>query len=280
MAGPTRIPAEWFDEPDWLQSWTDLEAPIVQIGPDGRVAVLVAPYEVCMQDGTDECWTAPTSSTDYGWAHAVSAPVYANGAETVMAASVVPLTSGHAPKPFTMRQAVDFHSETMERAALVRFYDRPDLGGIVGFGAVAPTVTDEQLATFQASALSGDWRWVPELGAYDMSGAVAVNTPAFRRPRRASVTWYAMKEEGSVCLMPKVCSCNDPRLAATSDTDDDAPVDARVVDEHAVEGLREHLDTLQATVAELVVTVNGLAAEFAVVRDRMAEDMRGELADG
>jgi hypothetical protein len=179
---PMSPPAEWFDqEPDWLDgSW---EAGVVQIGETGRVVALVAPYGECILDGTQNCWRPPASPTGYEFAH-VGAITAADGS-TVRIANVGGGVGHFDPTRATaMSPAVEHYANTASRVMIGRYHDRPDLGGIVFLGCMWPGTTNADALLAKASALSGDWRWVESLGAYDLAGSQLVNTPGFRPNRK------------------------------------------------------------------------------------------------
>ena len=182
-------PREWFETPpEWLDtSWAD---GLVQIGDDGRVAALVAPYKECILDGTGTCFTAPESPTNYEYAH-VGALKTAEG-DVIRVANVGGGTGHFDPSQATaMSPAVEHYANTASRIMVGRYHDMPELGGIVFLGSMWPGtgVAEEILA--RASALSGDWRWVENLRSYDMAGSQLVNNPGFRpssyEPRQFAV---------------------------------------------------------------------------------------------
>lgn len=171
-------PAEWFNTPPaWLDdTWAD---GLIQIGDDGRVAALVAPYKECILDGTGTCFTAPESPTNYEYAH-VGALKTAEG-DIIRVANVGGGTGHFDPSQATaMSPAVEHYANTASRIMVGRYHDMPELGGIVFLGSMWPGTGIAEVILARASALSGDWRWVETLRNYDMAGSQLVNNPGFR----------------------------------------------------------------------------------------------------
>lgn len=168
-------PPEWFEE---VPSWYDPQMGLVQVqmsGPDeGRVAALVAPWNECILDGKQGCWTAPPSLTNYEFAHVGSTPTQAGPVRTANIGGKI----NHADIRWPMEAAVDHYANTATRTMQGRYIDTPD--GIMFLGVMAPGSTRLDALTVTASALSGDWRWVETLKGYEMAGSQLVNNPAFR----------------------------------------------------------------------------------------------------
>lgn len=174
---PLHPPGAWFDKPAWLKPAQKIT--IVTDGPEaGRVAGYVAPWGQCLLGGgaPGECFTAPSSPTDYVAAQQGEA-LTAEGALV----HIANIGGGinHAPVhpgDFSQR-VVDHYANVASQLMRVRYGE--DEYGIYVAGVLWPEVTDRQIATIRASALSGDWRWRPELAAYDLAGSQLVNVPGF-----------------------------------------------------------------------------------------------------
>lgn len=164
---------------DWFAPPTDMEPgqrPILT--DDGRFLAIVAPFDQCILDGREgSCWTAPPSPTQYAAAHqGVTRLEDGSEIDTANIGGGV----NHAPPTASMRQAVDHYANTASQLLRVRYSDVPGVG-IVAAGAAWPGISDFDVAKIRASPLSGDWRFRPELNAYDMSGAQFVSNPGFPR---------------------------------------------------------------------------------------------------
>jgi len=178
---PLHPPRSWFEEmPTWFTPGDKLT--VQTTGPDaGRVAASVAPRGQCILDGTNDCWTAPYSPTKYAGAHQ---------GDTMTAEGIVLHTANlggsvnHARISETFQGAVDHYSNTASQLMRVRYHDLDS--HIIALGAIWPDVTDLNLAVIRASAVSGDWRFKPELNAFDFTGAQLVNTPGFPLLRKAA----------------------------------------------------------------------------------------------
>lgn len=181
---PVTPPASWFTEiPDWF----DLNKGLIQValnGPEeGRVAALVAPWGECILDGKEGCWTPPPTQTGYEFAH-VGTTVCDDGS-FVRTANVGGRVD-HADIMLPMKAAVDHYANTAVRMMRGRYVDTPN--GIMFLGSMWPGSTRFDALTAIASALSGDWRYVESLGAFEMAGSQLVNNPGFRPvPRRAAL---------------------------------------------------------------------------------------------
>lgn len=171
---PLYPPTGWFDEiPDWFTPGDKLT--VQTDGHDaGRVAGTVAPRGQCLLDGGTECWSAPFSPTGYAAAH--------QGDTLTAEGSIIHTANigggvNHARMSANFRGAVEHYQHTASQLMRVRYHDLDS--HIVALGALWPDVTEHDLAVVRASALSGDWRWRPELNSTDMTGACLVNTPGF-----------------------------------------------------------------------------------------------------
>jgi hypothetical protein len=82
--------------------------------------------------------------------------------------------------------AVKHYENTASQLVRVRYGE--DDYGIWAAGALWPEVDERQVAMLRASALSGDWRWRPELrpANYDFAGSQLVNNPGFPHLRKVA----------------------------------------------------------------------------------------------
>jgi len=190
---PLDPPLAWFTEmPEWFTPGD--KGTLITDGPEaGRFAATVAPRGQCILDGSGKCWTAPFSPTNYE---------AAMQGDTVTAEGFLIHTAnigggiGHAPPMAKMRQAIDHYSATMSQLLRVSYQDQDS--HIIALGAAWPDLSDRDIRTIQASALSGDWRFRPELDAYDLAGAQLVSVPGFPLMARKPASFQAMPYAASL----------------------------------------------------------------------------------
>jgi hypothetical protein len=239
---PLHPPRAFFAKPDWLEPGQKLT--VISDGPDaGRVAGYVAPWGQCLLDGRDGCLTAPSSPTNY---------VAAMQGETVTAEGDAIRTANvgggvnHARLSADFRGAVNHMENTASQ--LMRVIYGEDDYGIWCAGALWPDVGDRDLAMIRASAVSGDWRYRPELGAFDMAGVILVNNPGYpllrRYARRAGLAEVEVLIGGLAGVGPmddEDCEpCNDARVADLHDA----------LDELLAVGYGDHVEAALASIAQ------------------------------
>lgn len=167
-ATPVRPPIKWFQN-QHLPGPTPLT-----VLDDGQVFGHLALANTC-HIGMPRCTTPPTGGT-YGYFHTGSLDT-AEGIEV----SVGHLTfnTGHASMQDNAYSAASHYDHTGAVAADVVAGE--DEHGIWFAGALRPHLTDEDIRTFKAAPLSGDWR---RIGArMELVAALSVNTPGFPVPR-------------------------------------------------------------------------------------------------
>ncbi|MFZ4431591.1 MAG: hypothetical protein ACOYOQ_00190 [Microthrixaceae bacterium] len=229
IPAPFRPPREWLESPP---DWFDVEKRgLVQIDfTTGRVAALVAPRKECLLDGSDTCWTAPQSPTNYEFAHVGT--VVTDDGDPVRIANVgggVP----HADPRLPFDAAALHYANTATRRMVGRFKDTED--GIVFLGSMWPGTTQRDAFECMASALSGDWRWIQTLNGYELVGAQLVNNPGFRPlPARAAA------------FSPR------PAVVASASTSDPAPVFGQWREAHPAIDAATRLTRLTEGVAALL----------------------------
>lgn len=174
---PLYPPRRFFRPPKDMKPGAKLAA--ITEGPDaGRVFGYVAPWDQCLLGQSDPrtCFKAPPSPT--GYAAAMQGDTVTAEGDVISTANIggdvnhVPLFPGE----FAQR-VVDHYANTASQVMRV-VYGEDDYG-IWAAGALWPNVDELTVAKARAAGLSGDWRWRPELGAYDMAGAQMVSTPGF-----------------------------------------------------------------------------------------------------
>lgn len=174
VAEPTMIacatngapPIGWFSDP-----CLDGPTPLT-VAASGAVYGHLAVWGTCHTGFADACVCPPKSAK--GYAYAMTGRVMtAEGAEVPV--GQITLGTGHAPLSAGHRAAASHYDDTGSAVADVTFGE--DSHGIWFSGALRPGVTDEQVHTLRASALSGDWRSIG--GGLELVAALAVNVPGF-----------------------------------------------------------------------------------------------------
>lgn len=177
-------PTEWFEPtmPDGWDPVSDLSSPIIHIDSNRRVCALVAPYNVCIVDGSDappsRCFTAPRSPSRYHYAMTKNHPV------TQAPFAWVGWGQNHFSHELGVAEVQDAFANTASRVMGVQYHDLPDAGGVFAFGFVDPKLDDIDIDLLGMMALSGHWmRWAANGNRkqYDMLGSQVVLTEAFRR---------------------------------------------------------------------------------------------------
>ena len=162
--------------PDFTDGWSPVDnhdQPVIMCDPVTRsFRALVAPYNVCIIDGSSDCWTAPTSPSGYQWS-------YVDGS-----AAWIGWAQNHANHNLRAEEARDAYANTSAAVSRVKYYDLPERGGIYAFGELHPSVDETACALLNTMALSGDWRSVNR--RYDFAGSQVVLVPAFRRNPKGS----------------------------------------------------------------------------------------------
>lgn len=188
-AFPLDPPSEWFTTvPDWFEP--NMKLTIITEGPEaGRVAATIAQRGTFLL-GAGDPWTSEDSPTNYRDAMQGDT-VCADG--TVIRTANLCAQVNHVPidPMWTYGRAVDAMANTGAAMARICYRDIPGYG-TVALGAAWPGISDIDVRKMQASALSGDWRWREEYSAYDMAGAILVNSPGMPLPTRPVFTPIAM----------------------------------------------------------------------------------------
>lgn len=182
-AWPLYPPTRYFDKPEWLDPGQKLS--VIADGPDaGRVAGYVATWDTCIIDGQSGCWSPPSSPTGYRGAMQ-GETMTAEG--TLIPTANIGGSINHASLGAGYKEAVKHYEHTAAQNLRVQFGE--DDHGIWFAGAAWPELAaDREVAMLRASAVSGDWRFRPELGAIDLCGVQLVNNPGLPLvTKRASV---------------------------------------------------------------------------------------------
>lgn len=201
--------------PDFTDGWSPVDnhdQPVIICDPVTRsFRALVAPYNVCIIDGSSDCWTAPTSPSGYQWS-------YVDGS-----AAWIGWAQNHANHQLGAEEARDVYANTSAAVSRVKYYDLPERGGIYAFGELHPSVDETACALLNTMALSGDWRSVNR--RYDFAGSQVVLVPAFRRNPKGSRRLSVRKYSGD-CVIASMswekpmteteCSCKHPESKTAS----------------------------------------------------------------
>lgn len=173
---PVKPPLDWFvTVPDGIDpSW-----PGVQLLDGGRVYARVADWDTCLLDADSdrpggECWKPPPSPSGYQLAHQGISIECEDGTE-LLAANIGGGVSHYDPYSRNMAAAVDHYANTASR--MMRGLYHEDDQGVFFLGQLWPDLAEVDVMHARGTALSGDWRWRPQLAGYDMSGAQMVNNP-------------------------------------------------------------------------------------------------------
>lgn len=172
---PVRPPEDWFTEhPDTAKGFTRA----VQITDAGRIYGYIAPWGVCHTGMPGVCIEAPQSETDYAFFRTGSVKVdCADGCE--IPTGVLTLGTGHAAPSASAPAAAEHYDNACIGVADIACGENEF--GIWFSGALRPGVTDEQVRTIRALAVSGDWRNIG--GRLELMAALCVNHPGFPMPR-------------------------------------------------------------------------------------------------
>lgn len=239
-AWPLYPPSRYFDRPDWLDPGQKLS--VLADGPDaGRVAGYVAGWDSCLIDGRPGCWSPPSSPTAYRGAM--------QGETLTAEGELIPTANvgggvNHARLSESFQGAVKHYENVATQSLRVQFGE--DEHGIWFAGAAWPELAGErEIAALRASAVSGDWRFRPELNATDMAGVQLVNNPGLPLVRRVATAAMGEVYVGG--------------LGGVGDIDDDPTCPTCGHDE-------TRTADLEVTVAALIETVGADTVRAALAR--------------
>lgn len=180
--GPEIPPAGWFDDPQ-------LDGPTpLTVNDDGRIFGHLAAWGTCHIGRDDTCLTPPESAAAYAYFATGETDVACDdgcddGRHAVPTGAIT-LGTGHANLRADARDAAAHYDNTGTAVADVTAGE--DGYGIWVAGALRPGLTDMQVRTLKASALSGDWRRIG--GNLELVAALAVNVPGFPIPRSVAAS--------------------------------------------------------------------------------------------
>jgi hypothetical protein len=167
--GPLAPPKMAFDKPELPEGTI-----FPWISPDGRLFTYVAEWDTCHTGVADDCILSPKSKTDYQRFHQGSVKVMEGD---IIRTGKLTMGGGHAAPQLGLQPAVDHYDDVCTAFAVVRAGE--DERGVYVAGTLLPGVTDDQVATFRRSPLSGDWRYYAPVQNLELVAALAVNTPGF-----------------------------------------------------------------------------------------------------
>lgn len=209
-AAPVKPSKSYFENPKLTRPTA------ITVGKDGtHVFGHLATWDTCHVGIQGRCQTAPRSATDY--AYFAHGEVETAEGETVRTGRIT-LGTGHAALSLGADAAKAHYDDTGTAVADIAVGEDPI--GIWFSGALRPGVTEEQIRTLRASAVSGDWRSMQ--GNLELMALLAVNTPGFPVPRLATLAASAAGTDEDVdfalisaSIMPEAvtadgtCSCKN-----------------------------------------------------------------------
>lgn len=168
---PNRPPAEWFDNPGFV------EPTPLRIDDDGRVSGHLAAWGTCHVGSERICLVPPATACSYERFH-IGTVETTRGARTTGA-----LTWGieHADLSLSLIEAQAHYANSRHGWADVVAGE--DDHGIWIAGAARPGLSLDDVRILRALALSGDWRHDPRVRNLELVAALAVNVPGFPIPR-------------------------------------------------------------------------------------------------
>lgn len=169
------VPMEWLTTlPTGWNPALNLQDPLIYADPaTGRFAALVAPVDACLLDGNEAPGACTRVPDEPDYSYAVTSAV--NG----VGIAVIPSSLNHAAHDISISAARDHYAHSGSAQALAHYWR--DADGVWATGKLLPGLSERELTLLQASALSGDWRWVQEQRRFRMIASQVVNTPGFRR---------------------------------------------------------------------------------------------------
>lgn len=169
------VPLDWLlSLPDGWNPAINLDDPLIYADPaSGRFAALVAPAGACLLDGNEAPGVCTTVPDEPDYSFAVTSAVQGVGI------AVIPSSLNHAAHDISISAARDHYAHSGSAQALAHYW-RDGLG-VWASGKLLPGLSEREVTLLQASALSGDWRWVQEQRRFRMIASQVVNTPGFRR---------------------------------------------------------------------------------------------------
>jgi hypothetical protein len=165
---PVKPKTEWFVDPKF-----DGPTPIT-VTEGGFVYGHLALFDTC-HIGLPGCVTPPQGNS-YKYFH--TGEVYTESGDTVDVGHLT-FNTGHAGMADSAKAAAAHYDHTGMVAADVRAGE--DKYGVWVVGALRSNLSDEDIRSFRAAPLSGDWRRIA--GKLELVGALAVNVPGFPVPR-------------------------------------------------------------------------------------------------
>lgn len=205
---PEPYPSEWFADPGF-------EGPTAKtVTSDGRVFGHMALWNSCHTAYSDACVTAPKPGPN-GFAAFLLGNIDTEDGEIPV--GTLTMNTGHAGMGHSPKDTVAHYDNTGTAAAFVNV--GADDHGIWFAGVLAPNLTAEQVRTFKAAKLSGDWRVLEDGGQLELVACLAVNTPGFPVPqaRVASAHQTALVAAGAPKLEPVIQVVTADDSAAPAD---------------------------------------------------------------
>lgn len=131
---------------------------------------LVAPFNSCILNGREApgvCRRPPRDGQDYAYSH--------TGGDV----GIIGRNMNHASAELSASAAAAHYADTGTATFIAHYYE--DDEAIWAMGVLTASVTDDDIVQLEASALSGDWRWIEEERRLRMIASQCVSTPGFRK---------------------------------------------------------------------------------------------------
>lgn len=182
-AAPVKPPIEWFQDPQLS------EPTALTVTPDGFVYGHIGLFGTC-HIGMPGCTKPPRGGT-YAYFHTGELETEDG---TAVAVGHLTFNTGHASVYDKAAAAAAHYDNTGTVGADVVAGE--DAHGIWVAGALRPELSEEQVRTFRAAPISGDWRRISN--KMELVAALSVNTPGFPVPRNKALVASATMEQETV----------------------------------------------------------------------------------
>lgn len=221
-------PKEWFQQkPDW---WDNLSQHSIWVAPDGRVAGLIANYDVCYLNEQRGCIKPFPIKDDERFVYQGNVTA-AMGEEVPV--SIIAATKGHnisddafevvmANQGFydDQFQPLETSHDIMAHQLMYGRYQNVE-EGIAFFGAVFPHVTASMVHRINASAVSPHWIYDVKSDDMIFGGAVFVNQGAMPLENKNNLQLRtiaaSLKYNHIMAQEVTGCTCKDKHIAAATD---------------------------------------------------------------
>lgn len=197
--GPVSPPFEWFSNPQLN------EPTALTVTEDGRIYGHAFTWGSCHVGMRDRCLNPPHSKSGYRYFAVGQTMTFASefAPQEFVNTGVLTLDTDHAGITLNAEQSKKHYDHTGVQVADISMGEDA-IGGWFA-GALRPNLTQDQIRTIRASAVSGDWRTIG--GSLELVGLLVVNTPGFPVPRANVKDHKALALVASGVVTP--CGCED-----------------------------------------------------------------------